>query len=120
MVRTSLVLLLALGGAYAAAAQSLSANDIALFRKEFAATDTNKDGVLSRSEVQVRTAGMAVKGRRPDPVHAKRLAELWFASADLNKDGKVTEPEAQSLFAAMVRRQAAQRSAAAGPVAPRK
>jgi hypothetical protein len=119
MVRTPLVLLLALSAALPAAAQGLSANDIAQFRKEFAASDTNKDGALSRSEVLARTANMAVKGRRPDPVHAKRLADLWFVSADLNKDGKVTEPEAQSLLAAMVRRQAAQHAArATGPATP--
>jgi hypothetical protein len=43
---------------------------------------------------------MKVGPGRPDPVHAKRLADLWFTSADANKDGKVTQPEAQALLAA--------------------
>ena len=44
---------------------------------------------------------MKVGGQgRPDPVHAKRLADLRFTSADKNKDGKVTQAEAQALLAA--------------------
>jgi len=72
----------------------------AKFKAEFAARDTNKDGVLTRAEVQAGISQMKVGPGRPDPVHAKRLAELWFSSADTNKDGKVTQPEAQALLAA--------------------
>ena len=91
MLRTPLVLLLALGAATPAFAQETQASAAAKFRKEFAATDTNKDGVLTRAEVLARISGMAVNGKRPDPVHAKRLADLWFTNADVNKDGKVTQ-----------------------------
>ncbi len=83
-----------------AVAQETRASAAAKFKAEFAASDTNKDGVLTRAEVQARIGAMKVGPGRPDPVHAKRLADLWFASADKNKDGKVTQGEAQALLAA--------------------
>lgn len=87
-----------------ALAQETQASAAAKFKREFAASDANKDGVLVLSEVQARIGRMKVGPGQPDPTHAKRLAELWFANADRNKDGKVTEPEAQALLAATFRR----------------
>lgn len=83
-----------------ATAQETRDSAAAKFKAEFAASDTNKDGVLTRAEVQARIGGMKVGTKKPDPVHAKRLADLWFTSADKNKDGKVTQAEAQALLAA--------------------
>src|SRR6478735_997772 len=87
-----------------AAAQDTAQSAAAKFAKEFAATDTNRDGVLTRDEVQARITNMAAGRGRIDPVHAKRLADLWFDRADANKDGKVTQKEAQALLAATFRR----------------
>ncbi|WP_242096539.1 MULTISPECIES: EF-hand domain-containing protein [unclassified Sphingomonas] len=78
------------------------ASAAAKFKAEFAATDTNHDGSLSRAEVQARTAQMKTGQANVDPTHAKRLADLWFDNADANKDGKVTLAEAQALFAKMM------------------
>ncbi|MDD1451657.1 EF-hand domain-containing protein [Sphingomonas sp. H160509] len=101
VLRQSLTLLVLAGLATPALAQETRASASAKFKAEFAASDTNKDGVLTRAEVQARIGNMKVGGQgRPDPVHAKRLADLWFTSADKNKDGKVTQAEAQALLAA--------------------
>lgn len=71
----------------------------ASFAKEFAATDANKDGILTRAEVAARMRHMKVAGRGElDATHAKRVADLWFANADTNKDGKVTRAEGQALL----------------------
>jgi hypothetical protein len=100
VLRQSLTLLVLAGLATPALAQETRASASAKFKAEFAASDTNKDGVLTRAEVQARIGNMKVGPGRPDPVHAKRLADLWFTSADKNKDGKVTQAEAQALLAA--------------------
>ncbi|MBB3586786.1 EF-hand domain-containing protein [Sphingomonas sp. BK481] len=100
MLRQTLTLFVLAGLATPALAQETRASVSAKFKAEFAARDTNKDGVLTRAEVQAGISQMKVGPGRPDPVHAKRLAELWFSSADTNKDGKVTQPEAQALLAA--------------------
>ncbi len=100
MLRQTLTVLVLAGLATPLAAQETRASAAAKFKAEFAASDTNKDGVLTRAEVQARIGNMKVGPGRPDPVHAKRLADLWFTSADANKDGKVTQPEAQALLAA--------------------
>ena len=100
MLRQSLTLLVLAGLATPALAQETRASAAAKFKTEFAASDTNKDGVLTRAEVLARIDNMKVGAGRPDPVHAKRLADLWFTSADKNKDGKVTQAEAQALLAA--------------------
>jgi hypothetical protein len=100
VLRQSLTVLVLAGLATPALAQETRASASAKFKTEFAASDTNKDGVLTRAEVQGRISNMKVGPGRPDPVHAKRLADLWFTSADKNKDGKVTQPEAQALLAA--------------------
>ncbi|MES3091112.1 EF-hand domain-containing protein [Sphingomonas aerolata] len=100
MLRQTLTLFVLAGLATPVLAQETRASVSAKFKAEFAARDTNKDGVLTRAEVQAGISQMKVGPGRPDPVHAKRLAELWFSSADTNKDGKVTQPEAQALLAA--------------------
>jgi Ca2+-binding EF-hand superfamily protein len=98
-------------------AQETRASAAAKFAKEFAATDTNHDGVWSRDELQARITGMGTGAKKIDAVHAKRLADLWFDRADTNKDGKVTQAEAQALLAAMMQRYNAARNAGtpAGP-----
>lgn len=81
-------------------AQETRASAAAKFKAEFAASDTNKDSVLTRPEIVARIGRMRVGRAKADPVKAKRLADLWFANADSDKDGKVTEGEAQALLAA--------------------
>lgn len=83
-----------------AGAQETRASAAAKFHAEFAQSDTNHDGVLTRAEVAKRISAMRVGPGRPDAVHAKRLTDLWFTNADANRDGKVTEAEAQALLAA--------------------
>ena len=100
MFRQTLVVLTLAGLATPVLAQETRASAAAKFQKEFTASDTNKDGVLTRAEVQARIGQMKAGQGRVDPVHAKRMADLWFTSADRNKDGKVTLPEAQALLAA--------------------
>jgi hypothetical protein len=100
VLRQTLTVLVLAALAGPALAQETRASASAKFKTEFAASDTNKDGVLTRAEVQARIGNMKVGPGRPDPVHAKRLADLWFTSADKNKDGKVTQGEAQALLAA--------------------
>lgn len=102
MIRPTLTVLLLAGIALPAAAQTDRAKAAAQYDAEFAATDTNHDGVLSRAEMQARIVKMQASGTRIDPVHAKRLADLWFDSADTNKDGKVTRAEGQALLTRMM------------------
>lgn len=83
-----------------AAAQETRASAAAKFHAEFAQSDRNHDGVLTRAEVAKRIGGMRVGPGHPDAVHAKRLTDLWFTRADANRNGKVTEAEAQALLAA--------------------
>jgi hypothetical protein len=59
--------------------------------KFFDATDTNKDGTLSKAEWQAA-------GRRPE----------GFAMMDSNKDGKVTKAEGQAAMQRMMEMRAAQ------------
>ena len=82
-----------------AVAQETRASAAAKFDKEFTASDTDRDGVLTRDEVQARIAKMAVGKRQLDATHAKRVTDLWFDNADANKNGKVTKAEAQALLA---------------------
>ncbi|WP_375394847.1 hypothetical protein [uncultured Sphingomonas sp.] len=98
MIRLTLAVMLA-GVALPVAAQDTRASASAKYDLEFAATDTNHDGVLTRAEVQARIAKMRAGGSRIDPVHSKRLADLWFDHADANNDGKVTRDEGQALLA---------------------
>ncbi len=99
MIRLTLSTVLVAGIALPATAQDTRASASAKYDLEFNATDTNRDGVLTRGEVQARIAKMQAAGNRIDPVHSKRLADLWFDHADTNKDGKVTRAEGQALLA---------------------
>ncbi len=76
---------------------------LAQIKAEFAADDTNHDGVLTRAEVAARVARMRTAGgARPlSPAQVKQLTELWFARTDANHDGKVTLAEAQGEMAAI-------------------
>ncbi|MDE0878302.1 MAG: EF-hand domain-containing protein [Sphingomonas bacterium] len=85
-------------------AQETEASAAAKFKKEFAATDTNKDGYWSRAEVNARVARMRDGKGKADQAKIKRLADMWFNTADTNRDGKVSEPEAEKLLKAMFRR----------------
>lgn len=71
---------------------------------EFAATDTNKDGVLSRAEIDARTAKMRVAGGKVTPADVKRLGDLWFAQADTDQNGKLTKTEMAAIMKAMAAR----------------
>lgn len=84
--------------------QETRASAAAKFSREFAASDADKDGVLSREEVQARMSRMGAGKKRFDAVHAKRLTDLWFDRADANRNGKVTQAEAQALLAATFQR----------------
>ena len=97
-----------------ALAQETQASAAAKFSREFAATDANKDGVLTKAEVGRRMGRMRLGTKRPDAANAKRLTDLWFSRADANKNGKVTEPEAQRLLAAVFQRYDANRDGRIG------
>ncbi len=73
-------------------------------KAEFAATDTNKDGTLSRAEVKSRIVRMDAGRGRMSPAQVDLLSTTWFDRADGNKDGKVTQPEMQKLLTAIARR----------------
>lgn len=81
-----------------ALAQDRPATARAKLSTEFKATDTNKDGVLTRAEVASRFARMRTTASRITPEQQKRLGDLWFTRTDANKDNKVTEAEAQALL----------------------
>jgi Ca2+-binding EF-hand superfamily protein len=104
MIRTAITLALAATLAAPALAQETRASAAAKFKSEFAQSDADKNGALTRAEVQARIGQMKVGAKRPDPVHAKRLADLWFDRADSDKNAQVTEAEAQALLAATFKR----------------
>ena len=91
------------GIALPATAQDTRASAAAKYNLEFNATDTNHDGVLTRAEVQARIEKMQAAGSRIDPVHSKRLADLWsegqallaktFDLYDRNHDGRIDADE---------------------------
>jgi len=95
-------------------AQETRTSAAAKFKGEFAASDTNGDGVLTRAEVAARIGKMGAGKGKLDPVHAKRLTDLWFGRADANKDGKVTQAEAQALLTATFDRYDANRDGKVG------
>lgn len=92
-------------------AQETRQSAAAKFNTEFNTSDLNHDGFLTRAEVAKRIASMKVGPGKPDPVHAKRLTDLWFAQADANHDGKVTRAEAQALLSQTFDRYEAARAA---------
>lgn len=95
-------------------AQETQATAAAKYSREFAATDLNKDGVLTKAEVGRRMGRMRLGTKRPDAANAKRLTDLWFARADADKNGKVTEAEGQRLLAAVFQRYDANRDGRIG------
>lgn len=86
------------------AAQETQASAAARFSREFASSDLNKDGVLTRDEITARMGRMKAGAAKMDLVHVKRLTDLWFGRADVNGNGKVTEAEAQTLLATVFKR----------------
>ncbi|WP_293873719.1 MULTISPECIES: EF-hand domain-containing protein [unclassified Sphingomonas] len=99
-------------------------------RAEFDKTDANKDGVLTRAEIDARVARMDVGKAKMPPGKAKAISGAWFNTADANHDGKVTPVEMQGLFRALASRydtnhdgvvsldeRAAARAAVVGPAA---
>lgn len=100
-------------------------------RAEFDKTDANKDGVLTRAEIDARVARMDVGKAKMAPGKAKAISGAWFNTADANHDGKVTPNEMQGLFRALASRydtnhdgvvsldeRAAARAAVVGPAGP--
>lgn len=85
-------------------AQETRASAAAKFRTEFTQSDANGDGVLTKAEVAARMGRMKAGAKPMDPVHVKRLTDLWFTRADANKNGKVTETEAQALLTTVFNR----------------
>lgn len=85
-------------------AQETRQTAAAKFRTEFTRSDINRDGVLTRPEVAQRMGRLKAGQKRMDPVHVKRLTDLWFGRADVNGNGKVTEAEAQTLLTAVFNR----------------
>ena len=73
-------------------------------RAEFDKTDANKDGVLTRAEIDARVARMDVGKAKMPPGKAKAISGAWFNTADANHDGKVTPNEMQGLFRARASR----------------
>ena len=101
MIRTlSPVLALALAVALSspAAAQSSRAAALAQLRAEFAATDIDHNGYLTRAEVAARIAHMKMAGAA-HPLsrqQADQLTALWFQRTDANGDGRVTLAESEA------------------------
>lgn len=82
--------------------QETRASATAKLDREFAASDTNKDGFLSPAEIEARMGRMKVgAGKTLDATHAKRVAALFLARADTNKDGKVSKAESNALMGAV-------------------
>ena len=85
-------------------AQETRTTAAAKFNREFAASDKNKDGNLTRAEVQARIGRMKAGQKAMDPAQTKKLSDLWFTRADGDKNGKVSQLEAQALLSAVFRR----------------
>lgn len=88
-----------------AAAQETRASANAKLDAEFKQSDANKDGFLSRVEIEARLRRMKVAGGRTlDPVQAKRISALFLARGDINKDGRVSRTESRALMGAVFAR----------------
>lgn len=82
-----------------AAAQETRGSASAKLDTEFAQSDTNRDGYLSRAELEARMGKMRVAGGRSlDRTHATRMAGLFLARADADKDGRVSRAESRALM----------------------
>ena len=112
-IRTALLLASALLAA-PAAAQTRAAG-LARVDAEFARTDRNADGTVSRDELARRVAHLRVAGRAVTPAETKLIADRWFARADRDHDGRVSRDEARSLFAATFARFDTDRDGRIGP-----
>ncbi len=73
-------------------------------KAEFDKTDANKDGFLTRAEIDGRVARMDVGKNKMPPGKAKAISGAWFNTADANHDGKVSPTEMQGLFRALASR----------------
>jgi hypothetical protein len=73
-------------------------------KAEFDKTDANKDGFLTRAEIDARVARMDVGKNKMPPGKAKAISGAWFNTADANHDGKVSPTEMQGLFRALASR----------------
>jgi hypothetical protein len=73
-------------------------------RAEFDKTDANRDGFLSRAEVDARVARMDAGKMKMPASKAKAISGAWFNTADANHDGKVSPAEMQGLFRALASR----------------
>ena len=71
---------------------------------EFKASDTNRDGFLSRAEVGARTGRMDVGATKMSPQQVAMLTDTLFARADANRDGKLSASEMQRMLTATARR----------------
>ncbi len=94
---------LALAGtvlALPAAAQNNRAGALALVRSEFAATDLDHDGSLSRAEVEARFDHMKTASATHPLTRqqARQLTDLWFRSTDTNHDGRISLAESEAMM----------------------
>ncbi|MGI4732204.1 MAG: EF-hand domain-containing protein [Janthinobacterium lividum] len=83
-----------------AAPQSSRAAALNLVRTEFAATDLDHDGTLSRAEVAARFDHMKTASAAHPLNHqqARQLTELWFGRTDTNHDGRITLAESEAMM----------------------
>lgn len=96
-MKHAIPLLIALAFAAPAAAQTRAAGQ-ARVDAEFARTDHNGDGLVSRDELARRVAHLHINGRSVTPAQTRMLADTWFARADRNHDGRVSRDEARALY----------------------
>lgn len=96
-IRTALLAATALLVAAPAAAQTRAAG-AARVDTEFARSDRNGDGAVSRDELARRLARLRLAGRGVTPVETRVLADRWFARADTDRDGRVSRGEARALY----------------------
>ena len=87
----------ALAQATPALAQTRAAGQARL-DAEFARTDRNHDGFVSRDELARRLAHLSIAGRPVRPQETKTLADYWFARADADHDGRISRDEARALY----------------------
>lgn len=88
-----------------AAAQETRASANAKLDAEFKQSDANRDGFLSRAEIEARLRRMKVAGGRTlDPAQARRISALFLARGDTNKDGRVSRTESRALMGAVFAR----------------
>jgi len=105
-VLAPVILLACLGAELLAATpagKGVSAGDPRLMA-EFKATDTNKDGQLSRAEIDVRVKRMAAGSKQFTPATAKTLTDRYFALADADKSGGISPAEWQGFTRAIASR----------------